>query len=205
MTLTPEEEQEIVERALGPEEPEKKTGGNGHDAQEAGRRSQADALLELALMAELFLAPDGTGYADVIVNGHRETWPLKSRGFRRWLVRRYFQTERKAVRSETMQSVIGVLEAKAQFDAPKHEVHMRIAEHGGSIYIELGDEEWRAVELRADGWPSIDTPPVRFRRAKGMLPLPMPLRGGRIDALRKFLNVKNDSEFILAVSCLLAA
>jgi hypothetical protein len=38
-----------------------------------------------------------------------------------------------------------------------------------------------------------------------MLPLPVPLRGGRIDALRKFLNVKNDSEFVLAVSCLLAA
>ena len=50
-----------------------------------------------------------------------------------------------------MQSVIGVLEAKAQFDAPKHEVHVRIAEHGGSTYIDLGDEEWRAIEITAVG------------------------------------------------------
>lgn len=182
-----------------------KKSGNGLGAPEGRRRSQADALLRLALVAELFLAPDGTGYADIIVNGHRETWPLKSRSFRRWLARRYFQTERKAVRSETMQSVIGVLEAKAQFEAPKHEVHVRVVEHGGSIYIDLGDEEWRAIEITADGWTIIDRPPVRFRHAKGMLPLPVPLRGGRIDALRKFLNVKNDSEFVLAVSCLLAA
>src|SRR5262245_36201256 len=132
------------------------------------RRSQADALLELALDAELFLAPDGTGYADVIVNGHRETWPIKSRGFRWWLARRYFETEHKAVRSEPMHSVLGVLEARAQFDAPKHEVHMRIAEHGGRIYIDLTDKEWRAVEIDADGWTIVDRPPVRFRRAKGM-------------------------------------
>jgi hypothetical protein len=169
------------------------------------RRSQADVLLELALDAELFLAPDGTGYADVFVNGHRETWPIKSRGFRRWLARRYFETEHKAVRSEAMQSVLGVLEAKAQFDSPRHEVHMRIAEDSGCIYIDLADKEWRAVEISAKGWTIVDRPPVRFRRAKGMLPLPMPLIGGSIDALRKYLNVKNDSEFVLAVSCLLAA
>jgi hypothetical protein len=180
-------------------------GGNGHDAQEARRRSQTDALLELALVAELFLAPDGTGYADVIVNGHRETWPLKSRGFRRWLTRCYFDTEYKAVRSEAMQSVVGVLEAKAQFDAPKREVNVRIAEHGGCIYIDLADEEWRAVQITAEGWSVVDRPPVRFRRAKGMLLLPIPVSGGSIAALRKFLNVKTDSEFVLAVSCLLAA
>jgi hypothetical protein len=61
-------------------------------------------------VAELFLAPDGTGYADVIVHGHRETWPIRSRGFRRWLARRFFETEHKAVRSEAMQSVIGLVD-----------------------------------------------------------------------------------------------
>jgi hypothetical protein len=94
-------------------EQRERNGGRGHDAHEIRRRSQADAVLELALVAKLFLAPDGTGYADVIVHGHRETWPIKSRGFRRWLAERYFEREHKAVRSEPMQSVIGVLEAKA--------------------------------------------------------------------------------------------
>jgi DNA primase len=43
---------------------------------ESGRdQTQADLLLELAQDAELFHAPDGTGYADIQVNGHRETCP----------------------------------------------------------------------------------------------------------------------------------
>ena len=51
----------------------------------------------------------------------------------------------------------------------------------------------------------IDTPPVRFRRSAGMLPLPIPVAGGSIEELRPFLNVRSDNEFILAVAWVLAA
>jgi hypothetical protein len=53
--------------------------------------TQADILIELATSAELFHTPDGTGFADFDINGHRETWPIRSKGFRRWLSRRYFE------------------------------------------------------------------------------------------------------------------
>jgi hypothetical protein len=33
--------------------------------------------------------------------------------------------------------------------------------------------------------------PVRFRRALGMLPLPVPERSGSIEALQSFLNLSN--------------
>ena len=59
--------------------------------------TQADILIDLAQTAELFHAPDGTGFADLDVNGHRETWPIRSKGFRRWLARCFFEaTERRA-------------------------------------------------------------------------------------------------------------
>jgi hypothetical protein len=48
-------------------------------------------------------------------------------------------------------------------------------------------------------------PPVRFRRAAGMLPLPIPQRGGSLEALGPFLNVADRSGFVLAVAWLLAA
>jgi hypothetical protein len=48
-------------------------------------------------------------------------------------------------------------------------------------------------------------PPVRFRRSKGVLGLPMPERGGNVNALRPFLNLKTDADFSLAVSWLIAA
>jgi hypothetical protein len=38
-----------------------------------------------------------------------------------------------------------------------------------------------------------------------MLPLPIPQRGGKIDSLRRFLNVRDDTDFVLAVAWLLAA
>jgi hypothetical protein len=54
--------------------------------------TQADILIELVEAAELFHAPDDTGYADLDINGHRETWPVRAKGFRRWLTRRFFET-----------------------------------------------------------------------------------------------------------------
>jgi hypothetical protein len=53
--------------------------------------SQADILVALAEAADLFCTPDEVAYADIEVNGHRETWPVQSRGFRRWLKRLFFE------------------------------------------------------------------------------------------------------------------
>jgi hypothetical protein len=49
---------------------------------EAGGRGpkQADILIGLAQSAELFHSPDGTGFADLDINGHRETRPMMRRG-----------------------------------------------------------------------------------------------------------------------------
>jgi hypothetical protein len=51
---------------------------------------------------------------------------------------------------------------------------------------------------------SSSAPPVRFRRTKGMLALPIPERGGSIQKLRAFLNVRSDADFVLAVAWALA-
>jgi hypothetical protein len=46
---------------------------------DAGGRgpTQADILIELARSAELFHTPDGTGFADLDINSHRQTWPIR--------------------------------------------------------------------------------------------------------------------------------
>jgi hypothetical protein len=171
-----------------------------------GRRgpTQADILIELAQEAELFHAPDATGFADLNINGHRETWPIRAKGFRRWLARRFFETTQGAPSSEALQSALNVIEAKAHFDASERSVHIRVGGLDGRLYLDLGDETWRAVEIDTTGWRVIDNPPVRFRRAAGMKALPMPVPGGSVETLRSFLNVQSDADFVLVVAWALA-
>jgi hypothetical protein len=173
---------------------------------EAGGRgpTQADILIDLAQSAELFHTPDGTGFADLDINGHRETWPIRAKGFRRWLARRFFEATGGAPSSEALQSALNVIEAKAHFDAPERVVHVRIGGLDGRLYLDLGDETWRAVEIDATGWRVIDNPPVRFRRAAGMQALPAPVAGGSVEALRSFLNVRSDADFVLVIAWALA-
>jgi hypothetical protein len=146
------------------------TGGRGP--------KQADILVSLAADADLFHAADATSYADLEINGHRESWPIRSKGFKRWLARQFFETTGGAPNSDALQSAFNVIEAKAYFDAPERAVHIRVAGLEGRLYLDLGDESWRAVEIDATGWRVIDNPPVRFRRAAGMKPLPIPVLSG---------------------------
>ena len=172
--------------------------GNGCDAPDA------DILIDLALTADLFHSPEGTGFADLDINGHRETWSIHSKIFRRWLAQRFFEATKGAPSSEALRSAMNVIEAKANFDAPERAVNVRVAGLDDKIYIDLCDETWRAIEIDASGWQVIHNPPVRFRRSKGMRPLPVPERGGTINALRPFLNVTSDADFVLTVAWVVA-
>jgi hypothetical protein len=152
-------------------------------------------LIEMALCEELFHTAAGTAFADLIINGHRETWPIRSKRFRGWLRRGYYRATGDAASATEIRSALDLLEARAQFDSPERAVHVRIAEHAGQIYLDLADEHWRAVDIGPDGWRVIGCPPVRFRRPAGMLPLPMPEQGASVEALDSFLNLSNSNDF----------
>ena len=162
-------------------------------------------LKDMTLCEELFHTASGVAFADFITDGHRETWPIRSKRFRTWLRRCYYQATGAAAGAAAIGSALDLLEARAQFDAPERAVSIRVAEHAGRIYLDLADEHWRAVEIGPDGWRVLGCPPVRFRRSPGMLPLPVPERGGSIEALRPFLNLSNQNDFVLVVAWLLAA
>ena len=166
--------------------------------------TQADILIDLAGAVDLFHSADGTALADILINEHRETWPVRTKGFRRWLARQFYEQTGGAPSSEALQSALNVIEAKAHFDGPERPVFIRVGDLDGRLYLDLGDEAWRAVEIDTTGWRVIDEPPVRFRRAAGMQPLAVPAPGGSIEALRSFLNVQSDQDFVLVVAWALA-
>ena len=139
--------------------------------------------LPINALIGLFHTATGTAFADIAVNGERQTWPIRNSRFRAWLRRCHYEATGNALDAAVIRSTLDLLEARALFDAPERAVHVRIAEHAGHVYLDLADDRWRAVQIGPDGWGMIGSPPVRFRRPAGMLPIPEPERGGSIEAL----------------------
>jgi hypothetical protein len=172
---------------------------------EKKKRAQAEVLAEHAKAAALFHTPAGESYADIPVGGHRETHRVRSRAFRGWLRKKCYEATGTPPHGEALATAVDLVDAQAQFDGPMREVHVRVTAYGNKIYLDLADKDWGVIEIDAFGWHPIENPPVRFRRAGGMLPLPVPESGGELDDLRGLLNVSSNNDCVLMVAWLLAA
>jgi hypothetical protein len=166
--------------------------------------SQADRLIKIGHGWEFFHTADHRSYACVLVNRHKETIAVRSRKFRALLIRSYHNDSGKAANTASIEEAVAFFEGAA-LCGKELAVHTRLATYGGVIYLDLCNERWDAVEITADGWRVVADPPVKFRRTRGMLPLPTPTGGGRVSDLRPFVNVANDDDFALSVAFMLAA
>ncbi len=168
------------------------------------RKTQAQKLIELTKDAELWHSPDLTPYATMEIGGRRETWPVRSRQFKLWLVQRFFECENKPPGTMARNDALDYFEAVASFNGSRHDVFIRVAAADGKIYLDLANDQWQVVEIEPNGWSIISDAPVKFRRTKAMLPLPVPIPGGDLDDLKELCNV-DDTGLILIVSWLLSA
>ena len=139
-----------------------------------------------------------TVYADIHVDEHRETYRVDSFEFKNLIGYRYYQETGKHLKSAAAQDLIHFITARGLFGgADKQKVFTRIAHLDDAVYIDLCDDQWRAVEILADGWRIVTSPPVRFRRVKGMLPLPEPMEGGSVAEIRKLLNIGQEDALLV--------
>src|SRR5262245_31949227 len=75
--------------------------------------TQAAAIAALANgeNVALFHTPDRESYADIIVNDHRETWPVRSKQFTWWLRKAYYDETGGAPGGESLSSALDLVEA----------------------------------------------------------------------------------------------
>jgi hypothetical protein len=71
-----------------------------------------DVLLNIATAARLFHTSDGTGFANLTIDGHRETWPLRSKRFGAWLRQQYYERTWDAPSPAALNAALNVLEAQ---------------------------------------------------------------------------------------------
>jgi hypothetical protein len=114
-------------------------------------------LTNLTVATELFHAPDATAFADIMIEGHREMWPIRSSRFRLWLRRKYYEATGEAPSAGEINSALNLLEARAQFDGPTRAVHMRVAEHEHPRWTGTASELLRiagnGLSPNGLGWP----------------------------------------------------
>jgi hypothetical protein len=85
-------------------------------------------LIPDANSAEFFHTPAGAGFVDLLINGHRETWSIRSQRFRTWLRRRHYEAPHSRIEEGTSLTVANDLAVR------------RALEGAGVIFIdENGD------------------------------------------------------------------
>lgn len=114
------------------------------------------------------------------------------------LAREFFTRAGRAAGQQALADALLVLEGMAQETEPRR-LYLRVAQHAGSLWLDLGDNSGRAVEITPDGWTVRNRPPVLFKRTSLTGALPEPRSGGKLADLWAWLNVsKDDRPLILA-------
>ena len=172
--------------------------------------SVGTALVKLALDKGLAMwhDPEGNPWATLYIDGHAEHHPLKTKAVKRYLAHLYYQENQSAPHAQGIQDALGTLEARAVFEGPEHPTFARLAEVDGVIYVDLANKRWQVLQATLEGWAVLESKdcPVRFRRSRGMSPLPTPQAGGTLSELAELLNVSVDSrDWKLIVAWLLQA
>jgi hypothetical protein len=104
--------------------------------------------------------------------------------------------------ASALADAIASLEGEAA-DTDRVHLHLRVAEHGGAQWLDLGDPTGRAVRIDGDSWEVVAAAPVWFRRTELTGALPDPERGGSLDELWELVNIDPDDR-VLVLAILLA-
>ena len=155
-----------------------------------GKPARPDKLIAWAReRCELFHTPANAAFARVKLEGHHEVYALDSTAFDKWLNHLHYKKTRAPMSDGIKKQVKGALAAVAQHDGLERDVHLRVALHKGTYFIDLGDKDWRAVEVDSKGWRIVTTPRVMFVRSPGMRALPDPVPDKTFKPLLRVLNI----------------
>jgi hypothetical protein len=175
-----------------------------------------EILLGIAIsnIDKLFRDQLGDCYASTLVKDHFETISLKSDRFKRYLSKLFYDHLGKIAKSELINNVLNLLQAKAEFGENQYKLSLRVAEHDGDFYYDLTNEKHQAIKIAKEGhWEIKDKSPVplfkRYNQISQVLPAvdysqSLPIELQQKDPLDYFIsnltNIKdNETKLIIKV------
>lgn len=135
----------------------------------------------------------------------RVSYPIRSRAFKLLLVKEYRGLCNSTPNAEAVNNALTALEATAIHDRGCYAAHVRVAGHEEKLYLHIADAASTVIEIDTDGWRVCAAPPVRFVKRPGMKPLPVPVPGGTVGELRRFVPSADEASFALSLAWLTAA
>ena len=154
------------------------------------KKSQSTLLIEIATSFALFHDPDRRAYAEVSHKTHTEILQVRDRDFKELISHKFFRLTGKGANATALSDSLSTIEAIAKHDNPKHSIHIRTAGSHSKIYIDIGCDGWRVIEIDSEGWRVLNQSPVKFIRKRGMAALPEPETSGDIALLDKYINIE---------------
>jgi hypothetical protein len=151
-----------------------------------GNKSTRCIAYALRLKPELLRSPDGQAFA-TLPDGR--TLVVRSRAFRAWLSKLFWDAEHAAPGGEALSDALGHFEGIALHEGEERDVFVRVGRAAEALYIDLGDNSLSVVQITAAGWQIVQRGPIPFVRPAGLRALPCPVSGGRLDELRGVLNL----------------
>lgn len=171
------------------------SGGDGGEGSGA-----ATELADLAAgRCELWHDADGNAFATISGDDHCEHWRIDSTGFKDWLAWLAHSELQSAPSADTIRATCNALAGQGKFGGDEYEPRRRVAKDDAGYWLDIGDNQWRAILITPTGWKIISKPPVRLIRTKATRQLPEPVSGGNVDALWSLVNVP-ESERLLVLA-----
>lgn len=160
------------------------------------RNSDADIILEMLEEKPLYHDEDAD---KTFIEDDEKIYRVGSQPFIEWISHKYFKEFGRSVSESAIKQVAFTLSGHAKHEGIKKRIYMRAANYQEAIYIFMGDEDWQRIKVTASGWNLDSEFHVKFWKPGSMLALPMPVSGGKIDELWKYLNISgNDRLLVLA-------
>lgn len=144
--------------------------------------------------ADLFHDVGGNAFMTIKdTKGSERTYIIGSSDGKNKIKHLYFQATGRPLNGQTVNDIVGSLEAMALYEGPCQEVFLREGSHGGNIYIDLGDDAGFVVCITPDGWEVRLESPIKFLRPKGYGKLPIPNKNGNVHLFREALGLSEET------------
>ena len=195
----------------GWQDPTKEDASGGGGGDRGSRADPASVVLEQSAEAGDVLWADqhGKAHVSMLVEGtdgvqrvvHARVGGKRHKGA---ASRRYRAANKnKVLSAEQEKRAMMLLEHEAIEGGVVYESANRAALHNGSVYVDLGRTDNKAVRVAPDGWTVVSETPVRFvRGSRGELPLPV--AGGALADFERHLNL-DQADVIRAVAFVIGA